>query len=81
METTTRSILLDELQETFEQIESKKSIVLQESIRFKKEKEEGLKEGTRSAGEFLEFWECEIELLKHKVETIKSMLIKDSIHL
>ena len=81
METTTRGLLLSELEETIDKISIKKTILKKQEEKFKKEKEEGLKEDTRSAGEFLEFWECEIELLLHKVETIKSMLKLDTIHL
>tara|TARA_R100001530_G_scaffold25987_1_gene20950 strand:+ start:405 stop:644 length:240 start_codon:yes stop_codon:yes gene_type:complete len=79
MKTTTRELLLNELEETIHNISIKKTILKKQEEETKETTEGVTIEGNTK--EFLEFWECEIELLLHRIEKIKSMLIKDSIYI
>ena len=79
MNTITRDLLLSELEETIHKISIKKTILKKQEEETKETKEGATIEGNTK--QFLEFWESEIELLLHRIEKIKSMLIKDSIHI
>tara|TARA_B100000900_G_C19939872_1_gene457229 strand:- start:191 stop:430 length:240 start_codon:yes stop_codon:yes gene_type:complete len=79
MNTTTKELLLDELEETIAKISIKKTILKKQEEETKEKKQDLTIQGNTKL--FLEFWEAEIELLLHRIEKIKSMLIKDSIHI